>query len=180
MTSSTAGRAVSPGGSNRPFFLLVLRFVGYLFAASLAFSMGQVHLYLEPVQEAIASSAALGARMLGDDALAQGSYIAVAGHPALFINHECTGVFVLVIYAAFLLAYPASWLQRLVGIAGGVLVLEVVNVVRLVLLTMIASSWPQLFDYFHEYIWQGVFVALLALLVAIWIDAVQSKTAVLR
>jgi len=178
--SSTGENLSPPAGSNRLFYLLVARFLAYLFLASLAFSMGKAHEYLVPVQEAIASGAALGARVLGDSATASGSFISVQEYPAIFINHECTGVFVLVIYAAFLLAYPARWLQRLVGIAIGVAVIEAVNVGRLSVLTVIASRWPQLFDYFHEYVWQGIFVAMLALLVAIWIDTVNRTAAVLR
>ena len=77
-------------------------------------------------------------------------------------------------------AKVAPWLHRLAGIAIGVIVLQAVNLARLVVLTMIASRWPELFDYFHEYIWQGIFVAMLALLVATWIDTVNRKTAVLR
>ncbi len=180
-SSSEVGASASGSpGSNRPFYLLVARFLGYLFAASLAFSLGNAHLYLEPVQSAIAASAVVGARALGDTATADGPFINVHDYPAIFINHECTGIFVLVIYSAFLLAYPATWLQRLAGVAVGVVVLQAVNVARLSALTIIASRWPDLFDYFHEYIWQGIFVAMLALLVASWIDTVNRKAAVLR
>lgn len=177
---SSSPAVAAPGGSNRQFYFLVGRFLAYLFGASLAFSLFKAHEYLEPLQTAIASGAALGARLLGDEASASGAFITVHDYQAIFINHECTGIFVLVIYAAFLLAYPASWLQRLVGIAVGVTVLEVVNVARLSILTMIAARWPQLFDYFHEYIWQGIFVAMLALLVASWIDTVNRKAGLLR
>jgi archaeosortase B (VPXXXP-CTERM-specific) len=180
-SSTSAGRlAVQPSGSNREFYLLVARFLGYLFAASLAFSLGKAHEYLEPAQAAIAYAAVVGARLLGDEAVADGSFIHIQGYPALFINHECTGIFVLVIYAAFLLAYPAGWLARFGGIAMGIVVLQIVNVARLSVLTVVASRWPSLFDYFHEYVWQGIFVALLALLVATWIDWVNRKAAVSR
>ena len=180
MTSSTGAPQSPPAGSNRPFYLLVAKFLGILFLASLAFSMFKAHEYLEPMQAAIASGAAFGARVLGDNASSQGAYIEVQDTPAIFINHECTGIYVLVIYVAFLLAYPASWLKRLVGIAVGIAVLEGVNVARLSFLTMIASRWPSLFDYFHEYVWQGIFVAMLALLVAVWIDNVNRTSPVLR
>jgi exosortase/archaeosortase family protein len=179
--STGASRAATePSGGNREFYLLVGRFLGYLFAASLAFSLGKAHEYLGPLQSAISWCAVIGARALGDSAVADGAFINIHGYPAIFINHECTGIFVLVIYAAFLLAYPASWLARAAGILVGVTILQVVNVARLSALTVIASRWPSLFDYFHEYIWQGVFVAMLALLVAIWIDWVNRKAAVLR
>lgn len=180
MTSSTGARQSPPAGSNRPFYLLVAKFLGLLFLASLGFSMFKAYEYLEPMQEAIASGAAFGARVLGDNATSQGAYIEVQDTPAIFINHECTGIYVLVIYVAFLVAYPASWLKRLAGMAIGIAILEAVNVARLSFLTIIASRWPGLFDYFHEYVWQGVFVAMLALLVAIWIDNVNRTSAVLR
>jgi archaeosortase B (VPXXXP-CTERM-specific) len=180
-STTTAGNAAAPpAGGNRPFYMLVARFLAYLFLASLAFSVGKAHEYLEPVQALIASGAALGATVLGNPARAEGSYITIQDYPAIFINHECTGIFVLVIYSAFLLAYPASWWYRLAGIGVGITILEAVNVARLAALTIVASRWPDLFDYFHEYVWQGVFVAMLALLVAIWIDTVNEKTPVLR
>jgi exosortase/archaeosortase family protein len=180
-SSMSAGNAaVPPAGGNRAFYMLVARFLAYLFVASLAFSVGKAHEYLEPAQAVIARAAAAGSTLLGDPAHSEGPYISVQGYPAILINHECTGIFVLVIYTAFLLAYPAGWLQRLAGIVIGILILEAVNVARLAILTVIASRWPDLFDYFHEYVWQGVFVAMLALLVAIWIDTVNDKTPVLR
>ena len=166
--------------SNRAFYVLVARFLSYLFLASLAFSMGKAHEYLEPMQVAIASGAAMGARVFGDPAKADGPYIAIQDSPAIFINHECTGVFVLVIYASFLLAYPATWLWRGIGIVVGGIILEAVNVLRLAFLAVIAFRWPDLFEYFHEYVWQGIFVALLALLVAVWIDSVNRQAVVLR
>lgn len=180
-SSTSAGTAaVPPAGGNRAFYMLVARFLLYLFVASLAFSMGKAHEYLEPLQAVIARSAAIGATILGSPAVSEGSYISIQGYPAILINHECTGIFVLVIFSAFLLAYPSTWLHRLAGIAIGIVILEVVNVARLAVLTVIASRWPDLFDYFHEYVWQGVFVAMLALLVAIWIDTVNDKTPALR
>ena len=63
-----------------------------------------------------------GANLLGADADVDGTIIK-AQHAALEINHECTGVFVLLVYAMFVLAYPAPWGQRLTGIAIGIGVL---------------------------------------------------------
>src|SRR6185295_15222263 len=116
-SSTSAGTAtVPPAGGNRAFYMLVARFLIYLFIASLAFSMGKAHEYLEPVQGIIASGAAIGSTLLGNPARAEGSYISIHDFPAILINHECTGIFVLVIYSAFLLAYPAGWRHRLLGI----------------------------------------------------------------
>jgi len=152
-----------------------LRLFLYLFLVSLAFSLGQVHEYMEPVQMALAGSAAAGARVLGAEADVQGTIIRT-NHAALDINHECTGIFVLLVYTVFVLAYPAPWRSRLYGAATGWIALNVVNVVRLVFLPLVASRYPEWFAYFHEYFFQGLFIALLAIFASIWTEQVRRAT----
>lgn len=155
-----------------PFALFALRLLAYLFVVSLFFSLGGLHQRLGPVQSAIASMVTAGANVVGANATVLGSIIRLEG-AALDINHECTGIFVLLVYGTFVLAYPASWKQRLSGTAVGALVLMGVNIARLILLTVIASRYPTWFAYFHEYFFQGVFIALLAFLASIWTEQVR-------
>ncbi len=168
-----AKRSNADAGTRPPTFSgFVVRLLGYLFLASLAFSLGSLHLHLGPVQRAITRSAAAGANWLGADAEVEDTLIKTP-HAALEINHECTGMFVLIVYAAFVLAYPAPWQQRLSGIVTGVVVLTAINVARLVVLTVIASEYPDWFAYFHEYFFQGLFIALLAFLASLWTERVR-------
>ena len=127
---------------------------------------------MRPVQEFMASTVTAGANALGANAQVRGSTIQLRD-VALDINHECTGIFVLLVYTVFVLAYPAPWLQRLQGIAMGALVLTFVNVVRLILLTVVVSNRPDWFAYLHEYFFQGLFIALLAFLASIWTEQVR-------
>jgi archaeosortase B (VPXXXP-CTERM-specific) len=162
----------SAGRRPRAFTMFALRLLGYLFAVSLLFSLGGLHQRLRPVQDWMAAVVASGANVMGANATEMGSIIRLE-HAALDINHECTGVFVLLVYGTFVLAYPASWLQRLSGMAVGVVVLMGVNVGRLIVLAVIASRYPDWFAYFHEYFFQGVFIALLAFLASIWTEQVR-------
>lgn len=147
-----------------------LRFFGALFAASLLFSLGGLHKGMEPVQTALAWAGAAGARALGADAHADGVNINVSRQMVMLVNHECTGVFVLVIWAALLFARRATWKTRLWSFALGVLIIQATNVARLATLAAVAARWPNLFGYMHEYIWQGLFVALIAAMAAAWPD----------
>lgn len=158
-----------------PFTLFAARLLGYLFAVSLLFSLGALHQRLKPVQNTMASVVTAGANVLGANATVLDSIIRLES-AALDINHECTGIFVLLVYLTFVLAYPASWAQRLSGIAVGIVVLMGVNIARLILLTVIASRYPSWFAYFHEYFFQGVFIALLAFLASIWTEQVRRAT----
>jgi archaeosortase B (VPXXXP-CTERM-specific) len=152
-----------------------LRLFLYLFIVSLFFSLGNVHERLLPVQKLLAASAGGGANLFGAGAMVEGTIIRT-DHAALDINHECTGIFVLLVYTMFVLAYPAPWRSRLTGAAVGWLTLNIVNLARLILLTFIASRQPDWFAYFHEYFFQGLFIALLAILASIWTEQVRRAT----
>jgi archaeosortase B (VPXXXP-CTERM-specific) len=177
MTSrSRPERRESPPLARPPSFAgFVLRLMLYLFIASLLFSLGGLHRRLLPVQEGMARMVGAGANLLGADAKVGGTIIRTE-HAALEINHECTGVFVLLVYAMFVLAYPAPWSHRLSGIAIGVGTLVAINIGRLILLTVIASKYPDWFAYFHEYFFQGLFIALLAFLASVWTEQVRRAT----
>ncbi len=172
-----------PAKSNPPeqpadaptFSGFAIRLFAYLFLVSLLFSVGNMHTRLVPVQKAMAASAALGANLFGAAATVEETIIRT-DHQALDINHECTGIFVLLVYTMFVLAYPAPWRSRFSGAAVGWVTLNVVNVARLILLTVIASSRPEWFNYFHEYFFQGLFIALLAILASIWTEQVRRET----
>jgi archaeosortase B (VPXXXP-CTERM-specific) len=172
-----------PEGSARPprretppsFSAFVARLLVYLFLVSLVFSLGGLHLRMEPIQKALAATVTAGANGLGAGAARAGTVIRLDA-AALDINHECTGVFVLLVYATFVAAYPAAWFERAYGIAVGVAVLMGVNVARLILLTVIASKRPAWFAYFHEYFFQGLFIALLAFLASVWTEQVRRAT----
>lgn len=169
-TQNTPGDGARP--SSPAFRAFALRLFLYLFLASLLFSLGGLHLHLGPLQRLMASVVAAGANLMGAGATGNGPVILLPT-TALEINHECTGIFVLVVYASFVAAYPASWLQRTTGILIGVAVLVGVNVARLIVLTVIASRYPGWFAYFHEYFFQGLFIALLAFLASIWTEQVR-------
>jgi len=168
-------RATPPNKRQPSFSGFVIRLLLYLFLASLFFSLGGLHQRMGPVQRGMAALVAAGANLLGADATVEDTVIKTQ-HAALEINHECTGVFVLLVYAMFVLAYPAPWTHRLSGIAIGTTTLTAINVARLIVLTLIASKFPDWFAYFHEYFFQGLFIALLALLASVWTEQVRRAT----
>ena len=86
------------------------------------------------------------------------------------INYECTGVYVVLILFVFLIAYPATWRARLIGAAIGVVALTIVNILRIAFLVRIAELAPDLFGYFHEYVWQGVFLVLVIAYAMTWVE----------
>ena len=151
----------------------LLRFALLFFAALLGFSVFSVATGLQNqlalLERAIAVAAAWVANAVGSNAVVTDNLIAVGGM-TLNINHECTGVFVLFVLVSFILAYPASWRAKLLGMTIGITLLSLVNVVRIATLVRVVESYPSTFDYFHEYVWQGAFLMLVTLYAMTWVE----------
>ncbi len=145
------------------------RFFLSLLLCSLVFWAFSLHVHLGPVQRAIAVASAASARGAGGRALARGDDI-VVNDLIMNINHECTGIFVVMLFTSFVLAYPASWRARLGGLAFGIPLFFAVNVLRLATLARIVEIYPGAFFYLHEYVWQGILTVVVLVGAIAWAE----------
>jgi exosortase/archaeosortase family protein len=88
----------------------------------------------------------------------QGSVIKLPS-TALDVRFGCNGLEALMIYSVAVIAFPASWKDKLIGILGGFLVIQVINILRISLLAYSAIHFKDLFEYIHIYIAQGMMIA---------------------
>jgi exosortase/archaeosortase family protein len=152
-----------------PGLAFALRFFTVLLLCSLGFWAFSLHEHLGPVQRAIAATSAVLARAAGGSAVAHGQDIAV--HSLIMtVNHECTGIFVVMLFASFVLAYPASWRARLGGLGVGIPLFFAVNVLRLATLARIVEVYPDAFFYLHEYVWQGILTVVVLVGAIAWAE----------
>lgn len=149
-----------------------LRFLVLLVVASIATWAVDLPNQLGTVQALLAKAAARIAVATGGDSRVVGDQIFVHGL-TININYECTGAYVLLILVTFLIAYPATWRARVTGIALGIAALTAVNVLRIAVLVRVAEIRPDLFAYFHEYVWQGVFLVLVIVYAMTWVEQVR-------
>jgi exosortase H (IPTLxxWG-CTERM-specific) len=85
---------------------------------------------------------------------------------------DCGAIPVMVIFVAAVLAFPATWKARVVGLAMGLPVLYVVNVFRLAFLACV-GAWDrgrEIFNFAHHYLWQGIYIVFV---VAVWMAWVE-------
>jgi len=146
-----------------------LRFFVCLLLFSVVFWAFSLHEHLGPVQRAIAWLSAAMERLSGGGASARGEDI-IINTLVMNVNHECTGIFVCMLFASFVLAYPASWAARAAGLGVGIPLLLGVNVVRLATLARIVEIYPSAFFYFHEYVWQGIFMVFVLVGAIAWAE----------
>jgi exosortase H (IPTLxxWG-CTERM-specific) len=143
-------------------------FVIYLVGGSLLLSAPWVKASLvEPWTRLNATGAAALARSIGIDALAEGTQVSY-GPGSLSILVGCNGAEAALILVSALLAFPAAWPRRLLGVLAGTIAILGANVVRLTNLIAVAKLFPSWLDVFHVYIWQALIVLIAFALFLVW------------
>lgn len=87
------------------------------------------------------------------------------------IEAGCNGVEACIILVAGMLAFPASWRHRLLGIAIGLVAVQGLNVVRVISLFYIGQWNLVAFKVAHEYLWQGLIMLDVLVVWMLWARA---------
>jgi len=94
------------------------------------------------------------------------------GGERLLVIAECTGVYTTIIYISIVAAYPARLHEKLVGLLMGIPAIHLLNLARMVFVSLILYHRRDLFDLFHGYLWQVGFVIFMLLLVIFWMTRI--------
>ncbi len=82
---------------------------------------------------------------------------------------ECVGILEMLIYSACVLAFPAPWRARAIGVPLGCLAIFSFNVLRIATLLVVGRHWHSAFDFFHLYFWQATLIAMIVGVLYGWI-----------
>ncbi len=88
----------------------------------------------------------------------------------LVIVYECSGGFAMFIFSACVIAYPSSIMSKVWGHVFGIVGVFIINMGRLIVLSLSALYALGLFDFIHKYLWQATFILLILILWFIWIN----------
>ena len=119
---------------------------------------------------AVASGAILNA--MGQHVTVSG-VILTAGSHAVSIQNGCNGIEAIVFLVAAILAFPATWRQRVVGLVTAIVVIQLLNLVRVVTLFLLNRYKPDLFELFHLAIWQTIIGGAAIALFYVWTTRVH-------
>jgi len=120
-----------------------------------------------PFTAGVARVSAAVLRLLGEGTTVAGTEIRSARF-AVNIENGCNGVETGLLFGAAVLAFPARWSRRLIGLIVGFLAIQVLNLVRVITLFWIGLHRPALFSSSHTVIWQSVVVLFGVLLFLLW------------
>ena len=106
-------------------------------------------------------------RSIGQDVTTNGTIIR-GGMFGVDIKNGCNAVEAVAFLAAAILAFEAPIALRIIGAIAGSIILELLNVVRIVTLFLLGKYHRDLFDMFHLAVWQSVMFGVAVLIFLIW------------
>jgi exosortase H (IPTLxxWG-CTERM-specific) len=152
----------------------LIRFIVILVVLYLPLTLQQVDAaVIVPFSRAIAVASAAVLNLLGQHVSVMG-VVLTAGSHAVSIQNGCNGIEAVVFLIAAILAFPATWRQRAIGLTAAIVVIQLLNLVRVVTLFLINRYHPSLFELFHLAVWQTVIGGSAIALFYVWTTRVHA------
>jgi exosortase H (IPTLxxWG-CTERM-specific) len=93
---------------------------------------------------------------------------------AISIDAGCNGIEAAIILIAAMLAFPAPWKHRAIGILVGLTAVQALNIVRVVSLFYLGQWSFKAFEWAHFYLWQALIMLDALIVWLIWIRTLPS------
>jgi exosortase/archaeosortase family protein len=122
---------------------------------------------VNPYCRVVAASCRLILRMLGTKTWGAAGEVHTSDF-GIKIGNPCTGLDVTGVLIVAILAFPATWKNKLIGVALGFLAICFLNLSRVLLLFLVGSKWPQMFQSSHMVYGQGYMIVLTVALWFVW------------
>lgn len=87
---------------------------------------------------------------------------------AVDIRNGCNGVEAMLFVLAAVLAFPATWLRKFLGVLIGAAIIQLANLIRVVTLFLIGCRHRAWFDTFHLAVWQTAIFGLAVGFFVLW------------
>ena len=105
--------------------------------------------------------------MLGENTTVFGEVIS-SSQFAVNVKRGCDAIEPMALFSSFIIVFPKSWKQKLLGLSVGLSLLFILNIIRIITLFLMGVYYPDYFDYMHLEIWQLLFIILSFLICGIW------------
>ena len=107
----------------------------------------------------------------GGHAIRQGAILRSPGGFAVEMLDGCNAVNVTILLCSAVLAFPAAWKMKALGILGGATLIQVVNLFRFLTLFYLGQYSMPWFEFAHAYLWESLIV--LDTVVVFWYWAIH-------
>lgn len=106
--------------------------------------------------------------LLGYDFYAAGRLIGIGESPGIYLVDGCSGISAIGLFIGFVIAYPGAWIPRIAFIFIGIGVIYLVNIIRIIVLTITQIKAPEMFTVTHDYSTTAIFYVVIFALWMVW------------
>ncbi len=124
---------------------------------------------INPYTELLAKTVAAVINLFGAGAVSNGALV-YSPRYSMDIAMGCDGVEASCLYLAGVVAFPATWRARLIGLAFGVPLIQAINLIRLVGLYYVGMYLPSVADQIHDYVAQSIVILLSTAILIFWLE----------
>ncbi|MBS1543395.1 MAG: exosortase family protein XrtF [Bacteroidetes bacterium] len=93
----------------------------------------------------------------------------------LNVFEGCNGLNVMIVFVSFILATAKRWKVAAIFGVAGIMVIHLFNILRINLLYWLSMSTPNLFHYFHKYLFTATIYGVVFLLWAYWMTKLNGS-----
>jgi exosortase family protein XrtF len=94
----------------------------------------------------------------------------INGVESVKVGNRCNGLFTMVIYAGFIIAYPGSWRSKMFFVPIGIFMIFLSNVIRIGVLALNWIHYRSTFDFNHKYTYTFIVYGVVCVLWMWWIN----------
>ena len=158
------------------FFLAFLLLQALLFGLELTPWVQQW--FVIPWTDTLAAISAGLVKVFDPSVIAEGNVLQSARNGfAVAIEAGCNGVEASIVLVAAMLAFPAPWKRKLLGLAIGIVAVQGLNIVRVISLFYLGQWSFDLFEFAHQYVWQALIMLDVLVVWLLWVRTLPRAAA---
>ncbi|HSV17329.1 MAG TPA: exosortase H [Casimicrobiaceae bacterium] len=150
------------------FFVLFLVLLAVLFGLELTPPVQAW--FVEPWTNTLARLSAGLVTLFDPDVVSTGKVLRSTSNAfAVSIEAGCNGVEATLVLLAAMLAFPASWQRKALGLVAGIAAVQGLNVVRVISLFYLGQWNRDVFEWAHLYVWQALIMLDVLIVWLLWV-----------
>ena len=150
------------------FFITFLLLQAILFGLELT-PWAQEH-FVVPWTNTLASISTYLVTVFDPNVMAVGKIMrSTTNNFAVSIEAGCNGVEATIVLLAAILAFPAPWRSKIIGLAAGIVAVQGLNVVRVISLFYLGQWDRDWFEWAHLYVWQALIMLDVLIVWLVWV-----------
>jgi exosortase H (IPTLxxWG-CTERM-specific) len=156
------------------FFLLFMLIQGVLFTLDILEPVRQA--FVLPFTGLLAQASAWLVTLFDAKVHAEGIILrSLENGFAVSIEPGCNGIEASIVLIAAILAFPAPWKHKLMGLLAGLAAIQTLNLVRIISLFYLGQWNMDVFEWAHLYLWQALIMLDALVVFIVWVRFIPAS-----